>query len=231
MPRARLVFPAHAGIVPHVFGPPLDLVGLPRTRGDRPARDFCWIGMIQSSPHTRGSSVNPRVAKWWPGVFPAHAGIVPDYTSELLKEGSLPRTRGDRPETEKMVLQVAQSSPHTRGSSLSPFIEVFGHHVFPAHAGIFRRRCHLRPQRSCLPRTRGDRPAIAPIGGGFCQFSPHTRGSSPRVRTTQGRLLVFLAHAGIDLVVSLWIGDCCFPVFFVGRDSLLVEMAAFQTVS
>ena len=204
---------------------------LPRTRGDRPRLHERAPQRRESSPHTRGSSHRKPRPLPHRLVFPAHAGIVPDYTSELLKEGSLPRTRGDRPETEKMVLQVAQSSPHTRGSSLSPFIEVFGHHVFPAHAGIVRRSCHLRPQRSCLPRTRGDRPAIAPIGGGFCQFSPHTRGSSPRVRTTQGRLLVFLAHAGIDLVVSLWIGDCCFPVFFVGRDSLLVEMAAFQTVS
>ena len=78
-----LVFPAHAGIDPAGTDTMHWRYGLPRTRGDRPTPLPCRNGMIWSSPHTRGSTLVPRLRQVLGGVFPAHAGIDPHRTGHI----------------------------------------------------------------------------------------------------------------------------------------------------
>ena len=52
--RLPLIYPAHAGInrtrvVPYRLG-----LHLPRTRGDKPLREFDGVIAPESTPHTRG---------------------------------------------------------------------------------------------------------------------------------------------------------------------------------
>ena len=87
--------PAHAGIDPgqQRFASPL--LGLPRTRGDRPET---WILLVAFGR-----------------APPAHAGIDPVCSARPPPTTRLPRTRGDRPGFHKLVTSEETAPPHTRG--------------------------------------------------------------------------------------------------------------------
>ena len=89
--------PAHAGIDPRTVIRRLPRVRLPRTRGDRPPKDFPSTRFRVAPPHTRGSTlVISRTAVAEQGS-PAHAGIDPSGFAGGEPPVRLPRTRGDRP--------------------------------------------------------------------------------------------------------------------------------------
>ncbi len=117
--------------------------------------------------------------------------------SDLLQ--SLPRTRGDRPSKEIPTWHENWSSPHTRGSTLLTLPQKVAAAVFPAHAGIDRRAMPSGYWRSGLPRTRGDRPYNSLRKGALDESSPHTRGSTSPEIGPHSPVIVFPAHAGIDL--------------------------------
>ncbi len=95
-------------------------------------------------------------------VSPAHAGIGRLLENSVKLFRSLPRTRGDRPTSDAAAALRFSSPPHTRGSALTTFIEFTARDVSPAHAGIGLSAALLSESSPCLPRTRGDRPAIEP---------------------------------------------------------------------
>ena len=110
----------------------------------------------------------------------------------------LPRTRGDGPLPGGGGGTADGASPHTRGWTPIPVVELVSLMGFPAHAGM-----DPCPSPSCsvdsrLPRTHGDGPWTLQAIVGRSAASPHTRGWT---RLSLGDCLLahgFPAHAGMD---------------------------------
>ena len=94
-----LVYPACAGIdldLPQVLA---TYPCLPRMRGDRPGKWREWIRDTPFTPHARGSTSRTTVLSPVFVVYPACAGIDPVHADLIAARVSLPRMRGDRPDT------------------------------------------------------------------------------------------------------------------------------------
>ena len=112
---SRIGFPAHAGMDPWSRWCSAARAGLPRTRGDGPARRVMRPPRAAASPHTRGwthGHAGQRVAR---NGFPAHAGMDPWSRSGKRAPTRLPRTRGDGPCLSVNTWSAPTASPHTRG--------------------------------------------------------------------------------------------------------------------
>ena len=70
--------------------------------------------------------------------------------------------------------------------------------VFPAHAGMDRRRNRHRPRQRRVPRACGDGPLEAEIADIRKTCSPRMRGWTERQREFDKTERVFPAHAGMD---------------------------------
>ena len=90
-------FPAHAGMDPSYVERWTPRLGLPRTRGDGPARRRRPPLVWAAPPHTRGWTPAPRVTVPYRRGSPAHAGMDPIHRLEADRRQRLPRTRGDGP--------------------------------------------------------------------------------------------------------------------------------------
>ena len=105
-------------------------------RGDRPPQVRELMGVVQASPHARGSTF-PEDSEAGPeNGFPACAGIDPMLSDISDANAGLPRMRGDRPEILRRYMGARTASPHARGSTaMEPplYVRVRG---FPACAGI-----------------------------------------------------------------------------------------------
>ena len=129
---------------------------------------------------------------------PAHAGIDPQKSRDLLALCGLPRTRGDRPVVPDRASAVMPAPPHTRGSTLNEQIVSIIGAGSPAHAGIDLCACTARKTPCWLPRTRGDRPAVIVVVPVMVMAPPHTRGSTPITCLDPHHPGGSPAHAGID---------------------------------
>ncbi len=190
--------PAHAGIDPegdrvHHVG-----LGLPRTRGDRPAHGASATISTLAPPHTRGSTRRVGAGVHVGGGSPAHAGIDPSAPRAATSCRRLPRTRGDRPDGQGVARPQLRAPPHTRGST--PCC-AFGRRVgsgSPAHAGIDPAIDRLEQRTLGLPRTRGDRPVVPALRDVDRGAPPHTRGSTCEAHAPVRERRGSPAHAGID---------------------------------
>ena len=150
----------------------------PRIRGDVPPGDNrTWLPHW-FSPHTRGCSgwYSPGAI---PGqVFPAYAGMFrrPLWRRKYCR--SFPRIRGDVPPSALASLNASSFSPHTRGCSGAGRLPSRRTIVFPAYAGMFRRRHRDHTGGGGFPRIRGDVPLSRTASYTALMFSPHTRGCS-----------------------------------------------------
>ncbi len=155
-----------------------------------------------SSPHTRGSSSRSAVVAHRCGVLPAHAGVFLADRINVTTGSRPPRTRGGLPTLTLVKGSKTVSSPHTRGSSRRILQALPGAVVLPAHAGVFLCLTNHEGARMCPPRTRGG----LPNGGGELVVqrasSPHTRGSSLRIRRVRVIEHVLPAHAGVFRCVT-----------------------------
>ncbi len=153
-----LAYPAHAGIdlMQSMLG--TGFGGLPRTRGDRPHCHYCTGRSSRPTPHTRGSTPPGGTGVSRTGAYPAHAGIDLSKIRSRYVEGSLPRTRGDRPKVKIKQRRSETPTPHTRGSTPTTYLMRGLLTAYPAHAGIDRRHMIRTIIIRSLPRTRGDRP-------------------------------------------------------------------------
>ena len=104
---------------------------------------------------------------------------------------SFPRARGDGPTAVRTGLDSLR--------------------VFPAHAGMDRRRCRSwTPNSTFSPRTRGWTAARGAQGRFYGRF-PRARGDGPVERLSRSlNLSVFPAHAGMDRM-ALVLGACGKP--------------------
>ena len=74
--------------------------------------------------------------------------------------------------------------------------------VFPAYAGMFRRKNCLMASTCGFPRIRGDVPPLAYAAAVTEGFSPHTRGCSNHCEPAGFQVLVFPAYAGMFLKLN-----------------------------
>ena len=109
------VSPAHAGMDRPCRCTGLPYRRFPRTRGDGP--QIVEIGelALRFPPQTRGWTPRRRHQDQRSGVSPAHAGM--DRGRDLLRHWHqrFPRTRGDGPVAEGILLDWLGFPPHTRG--------------------------------------------------------------------------------------------------------------------
>ena len=73
-----------------------------------------------------------------PSVFPAHAGMIPRPRHDPHQHAGVPRTRGDDPRDDVVILRRRD--------------------VFPAHAGMIPNGIWGVWRTPGVPRTRGDDP-------------------------------------------------------------------------
>ena len=191
-------FPAHAGMDPGQQPACRAGWGLPRTRGDGPAKLRSVVRDLEASPHTRGWTPVRPARHHRRGGFPAHAGMDP-WGSPASEPGTrLPRTRGDGPRRRRSARATSSASPHTRGWTAAAAARKREARGFPAHAGMDPGPRAEGGAARGLPRTRGDGPAQALREVYGPSASPHTRGWTPRIARRHGPDRGFPAHAGMD---------------------------------
>ncbi len=193
------VYPACAGIDRNSFFYLSPSLGLPRMRGDRPTTAPIVFSTKKFTPHARGSTYTTATLFKRKCVYPACAGIDPNYSCHFPAPGCLPRMRGDRPLFYIAVADNDWFTPHARGSTYRKPAGKTLQNVYPACAGIDPLVHGGHGVYIRLPRMRGDRPQNLPISVIRSGFTPHARGSTRGrpSRLDSGR--VYPACAGIDL--------------------------------
>ena len=141
--RGRLpVFPACAGMFLSSSHVGNRTPCFPRVRGDVPLPIAVLVHSEQFSPRARGCSAERSYLPRPTPVFPACAGMFLAVCICLGDARRFPRVRGDVPGTACSGQDCIKFSPRARGcSAWSQDIER-PPLVFPACAGMFRRRNH-----------------------------------------------------------------------------------------
>ena len=139
---------------PHVFKPQR----FPRVRGDVPLPGACPRSSRLFSPRARGCSAIRDLITAAQTVFPACAGMFPFLRTATRQHISFPRVRGDVPCSCFRHRTEDQFSPRARGCSLMDATLRAINVVFPACAGMFRKRKANTVTAACFPRVRGDVP-------------------------------------------------------------------------
>ena len=172
--------------------------GIPRTRGDGPRRVDADVRAGPDSPHPRGWTLRRLRARHADLGFPAPAGM--DRASRNGASGGrgIPRTRGDGPAPDGLLLRLRADSPHPRGWTLFDAPDAWYRAGFPAPAGMDPAIHALIARDLRIPRTRGDGPLL---GVDLCRAvgdSPHPRGWTVDRLQVLDRIAGFPAPAGMD---------------------------------
>ena len=134
-------------------------------------------------------------------VFPAHAGVIPHVLGLEVFHFRISRTCGGDPEENNQFLESGEYFPHMRGWSCSREEQMFRGWVFPAHAGVIPRHCHLEHDYQSISRTCGGDPILAYPLPVKSKYFPHMRGWSSWSNAWKLGFTVFPAHAGVILAV------------------------------
>ena len=89
-------------------------------------------------------------------LFPAYAGVIPNFSFGTYGSSAFPRIRGGDP------------NPQRRAERASV--------LFPAYAGVILKPSEQEDFEYTFPRIRGGDPTKQYDKGGQESFSPHTRG-------------------------------------------------------
>ena len=149
------------------------------------------------SPRARGCSSFFFCSSAFLLVFPACAGM---FLARVLRPGQMlcfPRVRGDVPFWQMDARWEDQFSPRARGCSSVHLAQGPLEVVFPACAGMFRRKPRSRCWPCGFPRVRGDVPDTNIDLRFPRKFSPRARGCSRGFRTLKRTHGVFPACAGM----------------------------------
>ena len=153
-----------------------------------------------SSPHTRGALRQTPVQSVERRIIPAYAGSTAPTTPRTTPRPDHPRIRGEHHHHKKGQIDMAGSSPHTRGAlrigATCPMLL----RIIPAYAGSTPGR-RVRVERlQDHPRIRGEHPttwySVIPANGS----SPHTRGAQLRPMPERVGLGIIPAYAGSTLL-------------------------------
>ena len=152
--------------------------------------------MPGSSPHTRGTQFFARQDIGMQRFIPAYAGnaSVGYHAKPVVRVH--PRIRGERPPDPSSLMNVAGSSPHTRGTLTAKKNPQSVRRFIPAYAGNARSSIDRRAQRSVHPRIRGERDFIGCPQRGVVGSSPHTRGTHLQAEKDAAKARFIPAYAG-----------------------------------
>ena len=129
----------------------------PRMRGERWPNSPAHTAAAGSSPHARGT-LSILVCLVCAGRFiPACAGNAATDKRGKSRKPVHPRMRGERHKFLGIVLPVAGSSPHARGTLIAGPVEHLGPRFIPACAGNAAQSQSVAHQRTVHPRMRGER--------------------------------------------------------------------------
>ncbi len=133
------------------------------------------VGVLGTSPRTRGKLRATLLLSPWVRNIPAHAGKT--HFTKLVRPPNQehPRARGENLLDELIPLVRSGTSPRTRGKPLRSGETPGRVRNIPAHAGKTLSRKRSPPEAREHPRARGENRRY---GGG----RPHERGTSPRTR-------------------------------------------------
>ena len=107
---------------------------------------------------------------------------------------------------------MSLSTPHARGSTAVFPVVPYARCVYPACAGIHRRRGGARILPRRLPRMRGDPPGVTPGFVALLRSTPHARGSTLQCLSAPPVVSVYPACAGIHLNPAPLSDTCiCLP--------------------
>ncbi len=182
MPPARRasIYPACAGINPHLGQIVLICLHLPRMRGDQPLQ-------LCHSLH--------------PCPFTPHAGY-PEPIVAYTTFKDLPRVCGDQPGYTFVLDYWCEFPPRARGSTLVIALSADVVYIYPACAGISLGKAQLLSRYFNLPRRRGDHPFV-PKRRKIANNLPRMRGDQPRVTVMVASFSAFTPRArGSTMVLS-----------------------------
>ena len=149
----------------------------PRMRGEHASVANLWTCPAGSSPHARGTR-RPQSCLLRGGRFiPACAGNTLHPVLLLLILSVHPRMRGEHYTTTTARPSLNGSSPHARGTPVSPRPAWPFPWFIPACAGNTRDGRGRMCARSVHPRMRGEHQAAIGIFGALTGSSPHARGT------------------------------------------------------
>ena len=199
-PRAgrQAVFPAHAGMDRKAAASSACRSSVPRACGDGPTLTFRAVSLGTCSPRMRGWTARRRDCCGDCCVFPAHAGMDRCRAHRPSEFRSVPRACGDGPCSTPSYSLPSKCSPRMRG--WTGFTRRYRSMVavFPAHAGMDRRRQPADGRAAGVPRACGDGPAGLGIPGRDMTCSPRMRGWTGSYVARRLPSSVFPAHAGMD---------------------------------
>ena len=179
----------------------------PRMRGERSAFVKAGPTCSGSSPHARGTRgtylPEGRPIRFIPAcVGNAFGGSHPDNLRAVH-----PRMRGERLTLAGLLLVVAGSSPHARGTQLLPFLVDPQNRFIPACAGNARLLGAMNGLYPVHPRMRGERASLRADMCSAFGSSPHARGT-PNPQKNRGVIERFIpacaGNAGWQKFPRMW---------------------------
>ena len=170
------IIPAYAGSTAGTWCLCRPISDHPRIRGEHALRRTSRIGLVGSSPHTRGARSGAPRGRGRRRIIPAYAGSTHQNRCRVARE------RG--------------SSPHTRGAPARRSPGLRARRIIPAYAGSTFSLGAFLPCCTDHPRIRGEHAApgslVVDVGGS----SPHTRGARSRSPARADQCRIIPAYAG-----------------------------------
>ena len=184
---ATRIIPAYAGSTSPWSAPSSRAPDHPRIRGEHDIGPRHFIGLVGSSPHTRGAQPVPDAGGQRRGIIPAYAGSTISFTTSSSMTPDHPRIRGEHAPPYPPGVPNEGSSPHTRGARRRCRRRRTRGRIIPAYAGS----TPSRPSTPCTgkdhPRIRGEHGEYRAETGGGRGIIPAYAGSTPRRTSTACR--------------------------------------------
>ena len=133
----------------------------PRIRGEHRA---CMIGIADkpgSSPHSRGTLVNPSNHFQVVGIIPAFAGNTVNIRAPSFTPWDHPRIRGEHLSQQSREICTSGSSPHSRGTPAFIALSARSGGIIPAFAGNTESLLYPWPRNWDHPRIRGEHSSVS----------------------------------------------------------------------
>ena len=149
----------------------------PRMRGERSRKTGERAPVGGSSPHARGTRQADHLNRIVQRFIPAYAGNATTLHRPHFWNSVHPRIRGERDPTYTTDGLKRGSSPHTRGTHWRYLGRWLGRRFIPAYAGNARAPRWPTWPNTVHPRIRGERPISRANHRRIAGSSPHARGT------------------------------------------------------
>ena len=160
--QCSAIYPACAGINPHLGQIVLICLHLPRVCGDQPGYTFVLDYWCEFPPRARGSTLVIALSADVVYIYPACAGISLGKAQLLSRYFNLPRRRGDHPFVPKRR-KIANNLPRMRGDQPRVTVMVASFSAFTPRARGSTMMLSQLKQRECQRLHKNSIGDIIPI--------------------------------------------------------------------